>query len=369
MNILMIGPFPEPISGMTLANKMLYDGFIKEGHKVEIINTNTDNKISNLKKQGKFNLSKLLLSINPILKGSIKIILNKVDVVYITPAQSYIGFMKYTPFIKISKLMKKPCYLHFHGGFVKKMYDSLDKVRQSQVAKYLNLSDGVIVLGNSLRYMLEGIIPDSKIFVCENGVENRFFLQSNEFEEKIFRSQSDKKIRILYLSNLMKTKGILELLKACTILKDRNIDFEINIAGAIEPEIEKDVNEFFDCLKGNINYHGVVDGSKKRELLLDNEIFCLPTYYPNEGQPISILEAMATASAIVTTYQGGICDIFKDKVNGEVCTPEAENIADKIIEAKNKIGFYGENNYDIANKNYTDLMFVRRIEKIFKFNN
>jgi len=48
---------------------------------------------------------------------------------------------------------------------------------------------------------------------------------------------------------------------------------------------------------------------------LRNYIFCLPTYYPNEGQPISILEAMANGCAIVTTDHGGIKDVVT-KENG-----------------------------------------------------
>ncbi len=48
---------------------------------------------------------------------------------------------------------------------------------------------------------------------------------------------------------------------------------------------------------------------KKRKLLKECYIFALPTRYRNEGQPISILEAMGNGMFIITTDHAGIPDI------------------------------------------------------------
>ena len=48
------------------------------------------------------------------------------------------------------------------------------------------------------------------------------------------------------------------------------------------------------------------------------DVFMLPTRYPNEGQPISILEAMGNGMTIITTNHAGIPDIVEDGVNGFV---------------------------------------------------
>ena len=42
----------------------------------------------------------------------------------------------------------------------------------------------------------------------------------------------------------------------------------------------------------------------------------LPTYYKMEGQPISILEAMATGNVILTTRHAGIPDVVTDGKHG-----------------------------------------------------
>ena len=126
-------------------------------------------------------------------------------------------------------------------------------------------------------------------------------------------------LQILYLSNLMKSKGILDLMEACLKLKEEEFKFHLNLAGNIEEEILETVNQMIKELGDSVTYNGVVKGDKKATLLRDNHIFCLPTYYPNEGQPISILEAMGNGLAIITTNQGGMVDIFKDGENGALC--------------------------------------------------
>lgn len=365
MKILMIGPFPEPITGQTIANDMILKGLIKSGHQVDFIDSDTEKKFNTLASQGKFNVKKVIKSLLPIGKGVKNIIFNKYDVVYITPAQSYIGFMKYVPFINASKLMNTPCYIHFHGGFVRKMYDELSKEKQAKIAEYFNKCNGVIVLGESLRSMFNGIVDESKVFVCENGVQPEFIINENELKEKIQKLKDKKTMNIIYLSNLMETKGILDLLKACEMLKEEKVDFHIDVAGNIESVIEKEVKECFDKLGNSITYHGVVSGNKKKELLLNAHIFALPTYYPNEGQPISILEAMTMGGAVVTTYQGGICDIFQDEVNGKVC--EAQNIdsiKNALLQCNNNLEDYILNNYKNAIKKYSCENFVARLYNI-----
>ena len=75
--------------------------------------------------------------------------------------------------------------------------------------------------------------------------------------------------------------------------------------------------------------HGVnfIAGEAKKALYGETHVFCLPTYYPYEGQPISILEAYATGCVVVTTRHSGIPEVFADGVNGyAVDTRSAESI-------------------------------------------
>ncbi|MBZ9609371.1 glycosyltransferase family 4 protein [Clostridium estertheticum] len=369
--ILMIGPFPDPITGMSVSNQMLLAGLLENGHEVEFIDSNAERTFTSLKAQGKFSIKKILNSVRPIAIGCYKILFQKFDVVYITPAQSYLGFLKYTPFINVANFKKTKCYIEFHGGFVRVMYDSVDAKKQKALTSYFNKTDGVIVLGESLRSMFDGILEKNKVFVCENGVQDEYMLTEKEFAQKLQKNQQlnnnckMEELKILYLSNLMQSKGILDLLKACIKLKKENFKFHLNLAGNIEAEIVNTVNEMSKELGGHVTYHGVVKGDKKSALLKDNHVFCLPTYYPNEGQPISILEAMGNGLAIITTTQGGIIDIFKDGENGAECNKkDPDSICEAMKKCNENYIKYSKKNYYECLAEYNRKAFVGRIENI-----
>ena len=67
---------------------------------------------------------------------------------------------------------------------------------------------------------------------------------------------------------------------------------------------------------GCITFLGPVSGQPKTDLLLDADIFVLPTYYPREGQPWVLIEAMAAGLPIVTTDQAAIRETVDYGVNG-----------------------------------------------------
>ena len=108
----------------------------------------------------------------------------------------------------------------------------------------------------------------------------------------------------------------------------------------------------------NTEYIGVVSGDNKKNLLKWGNIFVLPTFYKMEGQPISILEAMASKNLVVTTNHGGILDIFKDKVNGYLVKKNSiKSIQDILknyilIHEKSIISTLLENQSNLQIKNY-----------------
>ena len=361
MRIILIGPLPPPIHGMSKANEMLISGLSKS-HKITKINTNTLNEIS--KKTSK--TKKLVRSIVQIVIGTLKIIGTNADVIYITPAQSANSYLKYIPFMWAARVRKIPYVIHIHGGYFRKMYNSTSGWKRRIIDKSLNGLAGAIVLGPSLRYMFEGLIPNEKIFVCENGVEDEIFATEEEIKDKIERWKNDDTIRIVYLSNLMKAKGILDLLEAVKILKSEGKKVHLDVAGAIEPEIRTEVEKYFSELKDVVTYHGVVNGQTKKKLLLDNYIFCLPSNHPlGEGQPISILEAMANGYAIVTTDHGGIKDIVSNSYGVFVEKGNSRSTAHGIEEVFKSYEDYSYSAWMQAKDRFSHSSFVRRIEAVF----
>ncbi len=83
-------------------------------------------------------------------------------------------------------------------------------------------------------------------------------------------------------------------------------------------------------LEDYISYYPGLYGEQKDEMFSQSNVFLLPTYYINEGQPVSIIEAMAYGCVpIVTNYRHIPMMITEE--NGCFVKPRApEQIAETI---------------------------------------
>ena len=206
--------------------------------------------------------------------------------------------LKWKPLVNINTLIDE---------MIVEEYKSLNGIKKYIFYCLVSRFSKGIVLSNSLKYNLTPFIDESKIFCLPNFAQDYLYK-----EEKIL---VDEELRIFYLSNLMKEKGIICLLKALKNLERSNIKYKAKIAGNIDEKFSNEILKLINELE-HTDYLGVVYGEAKKNLLAWGNIFVLPTFYKMEGQPISILEAMATKNVVVTTNHAGILDIFKDKVNG-----------------------------------------------------
>ncbi|WP_291275025.1 glycosyltransferase family 4 protein [Flavobacterium sp.] len=298
MKILMIGPFPPVVNGVTVSNDFLYRWLVSKGQDVSKINTETGLIAS---KQGdKLSISKILAFL------SIYVHIFKVpgkSSVYMAIGQTFWGLVKYSPFILICKLLGIPYILHIHGGYVCNAYALMSASKKRIFRSLLEGSRSVIALSTSLATDLGKTFPNAHIDVVENFYDP--MLIQNPIERK-----SHAVPRLLFLSNLMLGKGVLDFLDALLILKnDKQLEFEVALAGNIEKGIGDTLKQKIDALEGRVHFFGLADFDKKKELLYWSDIFVLPTWYIMEGQPLSIIEAYVTGNIVISTHQGGIKDI------------------------------------------------------------
>lgn len=337
--ICFIAQFPPPIHGLSKAVDTLYNSELKEEFEFEKVD------ITNNKK---------------FVKNLIKIFKSKADLFYFTISQTKGGNLRDLIILKLLEKQHKKCLIHLHGGYYRQLVDKdLSNWQKKANYKAIKKLDGVIVLGESLKYIFEGMIDESKIYIVPNCVDDEFLLKEDEIKEKI-ESIENKEIKdVLYLSNFIKEKGYKYILKLAETEKE-NFDksgkknFHFHFAGKFFNE--KDKEEFFEYINENslndfVTYYGVVDGEEKRDLLKKCDIFMLLTKYPKEGQPISILEAMGNGMVIVTTNHAGIPDIVQNEKNGIVVSKDEIDL-NEIYEKLKKMNFKFilENNYDNIEK-------------------
>jgi len=159
-----------------------------------------------------------------------------VNKVYITPGQTFTGLLRYAPFILLANILGKEIIVHSHGNFLHQEFEKSGKIKKWIMKWILSKADKGIVLSPSLEKNLNYFLPKEKIFIVHNFVEN-YLLE--EEPEKNFNE-----IRIVFLSNLMYEKGIIDLLEALVLLKRKKITFKAKIAGNIEISIKEKIEHY-----------------------------------------------------------------------------------------------------------------------------
>lgn len=307
MKILFVAPIPPPVTGNSLAVKILHDEIAKN-NEVELVNFNKYNLKSGFNSLGR------LKQIVIILK---KIFLKKdhSDIIYFTISQSIAGNFK-DIFIYLICFKRLPkMIIHLHGGMGMRNILSDDKSWIYKINRFFVIRLGaVIILGKSQFEIYSNIVPQKKLHIVPNFAEDYLFLNDKEIIEKFAKLHT---IKFLFLSNFLEGKGFDELVSAFLALNEKQKSMiEIDFAGNFESEGKKYAFQKKIAPFRQLKYHGFVSGEQKKMMFERAHVFCLPTYYVYEGQPISILEAYAAGCFVITTNHAGIKDIFENGVNG-----------------------------------------------------
>lgn len=361
--ICFIAQFPPPMHGLSKAVETLYNSELN-------VAVNPD---------GEFEFEKVDLTNNKnFLKNLVKISKSKADLFYFTISQTKGGNLRDLMIFKLVEFRHKKCLVHLHGGYYRQLVDN-DMANWQRKANYKVIKNlaGIIVLSQSLKKIFEGMIDEDKIFVVENCVDDQYLLTEQEIEEKLAALEKKKVLHVLWLSNFIRSKGYPFVLEMAKVEKER-VDaggekrFHFNFAGKFFEDSEKDYFEKYvkdNKLEKYVTYHGIVEGEAKRNLLKECYIFALPTRYPNEGQPISILEAMGNGMFIITTDHAGIPDVVDNNINGLVLDKQLLSIEQcfKKLLKKNQIELeviVKENRKKVIT-NYNQNIYIQNMKKTF----
>jgi glycosyltransferase involved in cell wall biosynthesis len=359
MKVLLIGPLPDPITGNSLINSIIVNNFsfYYNNIKVDAIDFGAK-KFTN--KYGKFNLKKIFEYMNQY-KFLYKIFFN--DTIYMSVGHTFYGIVKYVPFILLSKIFGKQIVIHIHTDSLWLLYNKSSNLKKYILKKILGSADKGIVLSSILKRNLRPFLKETKIYTLANFVPDDFL--EYDMEENLKRKFNGK-IKILFLSNLLEDKGIIDFLKAMELLKAQNKEFEIHIAGDIPDEMQEKIQIYFEKFENILQYHGVVRDRKKLDLFLSCNVFVFPTL--REAQGVVLLEAMATFNIILSTNVGGIPDIFKKNINGlSIKVNNPKDIAMKLTRIMDNPSLYLKmvrNNYLYIKSNYTEKQFFANLKKI-----
>lgn len=334
--VLMVGLFPPPYSSGERILNMNIKGILEEKYEVDVINLSVDTLSPKTFGVAKIRYYfKTSIRFNKALKElKAKCATTKYHALYIVTSSSSSGHLKDYFILKHASPVTDNVFAFIQNG----NYDTIfDKTwHKNKTAKFLTMIDKMVFLSKGLQSKVTKHIPIEKTTIIRNSIDKAVVFSDKEIQTKI-DNYTGKPVRLLYLSNMNPTKGYMDLGNALRILKAENVkfDFKADFIGEWLSEEQRSNFEQFvkeHNLSDHVTIHGKVNDRKKlKEFLRESSIFILPTYFPKEAQPVSIIEALNAGTPVISTYHASIPEYVEDGYNGYLVDKKSpESVATAI---------------------------------------
>ena len=344
--ILFIMHMPPPVHGAAMMGQYIHDSkLINNRFDCHYINLTTAKNLQDIGRGGVKKLWKFLCLLARIVKVLMAV---KPQLVYVTPNSHGGAFYKDFVVVELIKLLGYKVVVHYHN---KGVATCQDKWLDDKLYRIFFKNVKVILLADALYYDVEKYVKRKDVFICPNGIPET--LDVEPVAEKHHAIP-----QLLFLSNLLVDKGVLVLLDALKVLKDKGYSFVCHFVGGETAEI--DAARFAEEVeKRGLNemaiYLGKKYGEEKCKEYEKSDAFVFPSL--NEAFPLVNLEAMEYKLPVVASNVGGVSAEIKNGENGFLCTPGdtdafVESIG-KIIENSDLRQKMGEDGYRKFKENFT----------------
>lgn len=356
--ILFVMHLPPPVHGAAMMGKYIHDSeLINDSFDCHYINLTTAKDLEDI---GHFQLKKFTKFVKLLHRIKKAVSLLNPDLVYVTPNSNGKAFYKDFIVVEMIKSMRCKVIVHFHNKGVAKRQDHwLD----DKLYRIFFRGIKVILLADALFPDIQKYVKREDVYICPNGIPD------DTGNKTITAERHNETPHLLFLSNLLVSKGVIVLLDALKILKDRGYIFICDFVGGETAEIDatrfkKEVEE--RGLKQFVIYNGKKYGEDKDNYFNKADVFVFPTYYSNETFGLVNLEAMKHKVPIISTNEGGIPDVVKDKENGLITEKKnPASLADciaKLLDDKKLRERMGEDGYKKFKAHFT----LQAFEEKFK---
>jgi glycosyltransferase involved in cell wall biosynthesis len=261
----------------------------------------------------------------------------------------------------------KEIILHWHAAGLAKWLETSVQIRTRAMTYHAFKQAGLsIVISNYNVADAEKLLP-RRIRVVSNGIPDpcpdfgrsilprrqaRFAARAKLFANEplspgdLEKAGGDPQVvRVLYLAHCTREKGLFAaaqaVLAANRILSAQQSPVRMKLFAAGSFVINEEKTEFDQLLKTlefshAVNYLGFVSGAEKERALREADLFCFPTRYIGENQPVNLIEAMAFGLPIVTTRWRSLPEMLPQNYPGLVDSQAPEQITAALLRLMNE---------------------------------
>jgi glycosyltransferase involved in cell wall biosynthesis len=224
---------------------------------------------------------------------------------------SYWGYWRSYIYLRIARLCGRKTVFHLLNA-IDIFYSRAGRLQRFLIRHSLNTEDLYLVQSPGLRDWLEKLTRRDVVSLW-NGID---FAAIPERADA--KAEPDPKHLVgITVGALGQNKGTPDLLRAIQLLRARGLEVSWVFVG------RGDLAKFRAMARAegifdSVVFTGTVSDAEKWRLLQQAHFFCLPSYA--EGQPISVIEAMAVGLPVISTPVGSIPEVVTDE-NGILVSP------------------------------------------------
>ncbi len=359
-NLLFLLHLPPPVHGSSMVG-----GYISESARIKstfssrFVNLLASKKIDDT---GKVGLVKMFDFARIWFKLLVSLLKRKPDFCYLALTVTRSAFYRDVLLVALLKLFGVKRIYHLHNKGVKQWSENWV---HCFFYRFVFKNADVVLLSQHLYSDIRDFVPESKVHICPNGIPE-------QVQHLHSAPQCSSPAKILFLSNLIQSKGVSILIEACSRLKSKGISFQCNFIGGegdmTAEQFQSKVNQH--NLADQVTYLGKKYDHEKYEAFVSADIFAFPTFYPNECFPLVLLEAMQYSLPVISTFEGGIPDVVEDGKTGFlVPQKDVASLASKLEfliknpEMRQQMGAAGREKYE---KEFKLEIFENRLTEILQ---
>lgn len=303
--IVFFGHLPPPIHGVAMVNSWIQGSTVIHSHfDIRFVNISFSDDLRDIGKSSFKKIGRIMSLGTRIIRTLVK---EKPTLVIFNCSPLGFAFYRDVTFsILIRLFSKRPIVFYVHGkGFADQSETSIIYRRLSKIMFNKNY---VIGLSDSLQkdmrhnaiihyYSLNNGLPAASVLPLDN---------------------SSRPVTFLFLSNFIRSKGILDFVEALIRLKKNSpLPFRFVLLGN-EYDVTKQA--LLDKIQSGgiagelLNISSAYDIEKEKWLAERCDVLVLPSH--NDAYPLVILEAFRAGLPVISTIQGAIPEIVKEEYSG-----------------------------------------------------
>ena len=235
---------------------------------------------------------------------------------YFCPSSSLLGLARDVATVAAVRGLAGRVVGHVHSGDHELHFAG----RHRRLARWLaRRIDAYCVSTETQCRKLAPAVAPTPVWAVTNVVDPSLRFDAAELDAALAARRARPGLSVLYLSNLVPSKGYLDVLRA---LAHAAGDVQARFVGTWMSAADRDAFLAERARLGLADRAHVLEPvqtrTAARALLADADVVCLPTSYPHEAQPLAVLEGMAAGCPVVSTAHCSLPEYVLDGETGVI---------------------------------------------------